>query len=115
LQSAIKGEWDDFYKNELAERQKFHFPPFYHLLKLSCKRATYRSAETTTEKLKAEIERKIPDVEIDGPAPSFHEKNQGKYQCQLVIRSTRRHKLLEIINLLPPSGWTYDVDPINLL
>jgi primosomal protein N' (replication factor Y) len=115
LQSAISGEWDEFYKNELAERQKFHFPPYYHLLKLSCKRATYESAESAAQKLKTEILQQIPGIQLDGPAPSFHEKLQGKFQCQLVLRSTHRQKLLAAIKLLPASGWTYDIDPINLL
>jgi primosomal protein N' (replication factor Y) len=115
LVSAITGEWVKYYKNELAERKKFHFPPFYHLLKVSCRRASYKSAESVTDKLKADITSKIKGLEIDGPVPTFHEKIQGKYQCQLVIRSQERGKLLKVIELLPSNGWTYDLDPINLL
>ena len=115
LDAAIHDNWDEFYRSELAERRAYHFPPFYSLLKLSCRRASYKSAEAAAQKLMTEIEAKITDIQIDGPTPSFHEKLQGKYQAQLVLRSPSRSKLLAAIKLLPASGWTYDIDPTNLL
>lgn len=115
IRDAIEDNWDEFYQSELKERQAYHFPPFYYLLKLSCRRASYKSAESAAQKLKRQIEIAIPGLEIDGPTPSFHEKLAGKYQVQLVLRSTHRAKLLAAIKLLPPSGWTYDIDPTNLL
>jgi len=114
LQAAITDDYASFYDAELAERRQFHFPPYYYLLKLSCRRASYKSAEAAAAKLKDHIITKITEVDVDGPTPSFYEKIQGKYQCQLVVRSPKRSKLLEVIRLLP-SGWTYDIDPMNLL
>lgn len=115
LKAAIEDDYQSFYNNELAERKTFHFPPFYHLLKLSCRRASYKAAEAAAQKLKDEILAKVGGAEVDGPAPSFHEKLQGKYQCQLVVRSKQRSKLLEALKLLPSSGWTYDIDPVDLM
>jgi len=114
IEAAVKQDYASFYRTEIAERKMFHFPPFYYLLKLSTRRATYKSAETAAFKLKDEIAAKLPGLEIDGPIPSFYEKFQGKFQVQLVLRSSQRSKLLEAIHLLP-SGWTYDIDPVNLL
>lgn len=114
LAAAIGADWHTFYHTELEERRKFRFPPFYHLLKLSVRRATAKSAETAATKVKQLLSDQIKDIQIDGPAPSFHEKLQGKYQYQLVVRTPNRSKLLEVIKQLP-SGWTYDIDPINLL
>jgi len=114
LEAAIKQDYATFYRSEIAERKLFHFPPYYYLLKLSTRRASYKSAETAAAKLKDDIFKQIPGLEIDGPTPSFYEKFQGKYQVQLVLRSTQRSKLLAAIKLLP-SNWTYDIDPINLL
>jgi len=114
LRSAIEGDWQDFYRTELHERQKFGFPPFVHLLKLSCRRASPKAAEQAAQKVKDELVKQIPHIVVDGPAPSFHEKLQGKYQYQLVVKSTERTQLINAIKSLP-SGWTYDIDPINLL
>jgi primosomal protein N' (replication factor Y) len=115
LRAAISDDWESFYKAELAERRNYRFPPFYHLLKLSCRRASAKSAEAAAKKLKLMLSEKLPNLIIDGPAPSFHERIQGKYQYQLVVKSTKRSQLLSVIDLLPSSGWSYDIDPINLL
>jgi len=115
LQAAIEGDWTGFYQRELAERQMFHFPPFVHLLKLACRRVSPKSAEQAASKLKRQLLDTVPAIQIQGPAPSFHEKLQGKYQYQLVVKSTNRARLIDVIHTLPASGWTYDIDPINLL
>lgn len=115
IRDAIDDNWDDFYKSELQERRTYHFPPFYYLLKLTCRRTSYKSAESAAIKLKDQITAAIPGLEIDGPTPSFYEKLAGKYQAQLVLRTTQRSKLLDAIKLLPHSGWSYDIDPTNLL
>lgn len=115
IRSALKSDWSMFYNNELTERQKYRFPPFCFLLKLTCRRASAKSAEKAASELKDKLSQKHLPVEIDGPAPSFHAKLEGKYQWQLVVKSKQRSALLEVIHLLPKSGWSYDIDPINLL
>jgi primosomal protein N' len=53
-------------------------------------------------------------VLVEGPAPSFYERLQGKYQWQLVVKARQRSELLKIIEDLP-SGWSYDIDPLDLI
>ena len=53
-------------------------------------------------------------VEVVGPAPALREKVAGKYVQQLVIKSAQRSKLLDVIKQLP-AGWSYDIDPADLL
>ena len=112
LKSAINQDYDSFYMKEIFDRERYKFPPFYSLLKISCKRASSKSAEAACKKLKSLIANS--SIRIDGPAPSFHEKIEGKYQWQIVVKSTNRSNLLEVIKKLP-NGWTYDIDPSNLL
>ena len=115
-QAAIDDNWDRAsYQSELTERRPFHFPTVLLPLKLSCRRASYKSAETTAQKFKDKYEPRLPEIDIDGPTPSFHEKVPGQIPVSARHPHTQRSKLLEVIKLLPPSGWTYDIDPINLL
>jgi len=114
LQAALKKDWATFYANEMSERQAFTFPPFCYLLKLTCKRSTSASAERTATALAVQLHKTFPRVAVDGPAPSFHERVQNKFAWQLVIKAKRRGDLLDIIAGLP-SGWSYDIDPMNLL
>jgi len=114
LVAALSQNWDDFYARELKERQMYNFPPFCYLLKLSCVRATQASAEKTANKLRDELQTAYPKLPIEGPSPAFHPREGGKYKWQIIIKSPSRTALLQIISLLP-SGWSYNLDPTDLL
>lgn len=115
IRAALNDDWDTFYAQELREREQFSFPPFFFLLKLTCKRSTASAAQKAAEKLQASLLAAHHDLIIEGPAPSFHEKAAGKYAWQLVVKAKQRSVLLAVIRELPTSGWSYDIDPINLL
>lgn len=114
IQAATTKNWDTFYAAELKEREMFLFPPYCHLLKLSCRRATSASAQKAAESVADALRSTIPRIIIDGPAPAFHEKVQNKYVWQLIIKSKERQKLLDVISELP-KDWYYDIDPVDLL
>lgn len=114
LEAAINSDYEGFYQIEMAARSQFLFPPFCYLLKLTVRRASIKSAEAAALKLKDEIQAAGYRVRVEGPAPSFYEKLQNKYQWQLVVKSKSRPELLKIINNLP-SGASYDLDPLDLL
>jgi len=114
LATAIANDYDTFYKTELESRKLFLFPPFCYLLKLSIRRATSKSAESAAEKLKHQIETSGLKVRVEGPAPSFYERFQNKYQWQLVVKSKDRTELLKVIADLP-ANISYDLDPTDLL
>lgn len=114
LKAAIEGDYEGFYESEMAARKQFLFPPFCYLLKLTVRRATSKAAETAALKLKDDIETGGYRVRVEGPAPSFYERLQNKYQWQLVIKATERPELIRVIEHLP-SGWSYDLDPMDLL
>ncbi|MGD0284017.1 MAG: primosomal protein N' [Candidatus Saccharimonadales bacterium] len=114
LQAAINKQWDEFYKTELAERQRFTFPPYCYLLKLSCKRRSRQSAQTATANLAELLRDHELKIQINGPTPAFREKIAKLFEWQLIIKAKQRNELVKVIKLLP-SGWSYDIDPINLL
>lgn len=113
LIDAVNADWDSFYARELAERKLFKFAPFYYLLKLSARRASAAAASKAATALARDLQTNKKII-IEGPAPSLHEKIAGKYQYQLVIKSTQRSELLAIIKNLP-ANWSYDIDPADLL
>jgi primosomal protein N' (replication factor Y) len=115
LRSALEDDWQDFYGNELAERRAFGYPPFVHLLKISCRRKSAKSAEAACDKLREHILKSHPTVQIDGPAPNVHEKFKDTYTWQLIIKAVKRAELLQIIDELPSTATSYDLDPLTLL
>ncbi len=114
LQAILTKDWQTFYQKELDERQTFTFPPYCYLLKLTCRRASQASAEQATTKFVEQLKSERLKIAIEGPTPAFHERIQNKFQWQVIVKSRDRRELLKVINLLP-SGWSYDIDPMNLL
>lgn len=114
IQAAVDNNWSEFYQQQLVHRKKYNFPPFAYLLQLTVIKASAASAQRSGQTLKDDLQKMYTGLEILGPAPRFHEKIQGKYQWQLVIKSNSRQDLLEIIKALP-SGWRHNIDPTNLL
>jgi primosomal protein N' (replication factor Y) len=114
LKAVLGKDWDTFYEGEITERKAFRFPPFCYVLKLTCRRATSVSAQNAATQLAQELTRTHGGISIEGPAPAFHEKVQNKYAWQLIVKSGSRARLTAIVQALP-SGWSYDIDPMNLL
>ena len=111
---AIGADYQQFYETEISSRRQFLFPPFCFLLKLTARRASPKAAEAAADKLKTTLQGSGLKIRIEGPAPCFQEKFQGKFQWQLIIKSTERSELLKAITGLP-ANWSYDIDPLDLL
>jgi primosomal protein N' (replication factor Y) len=114
LMAAINKDWPRFYDKELAERAQFIYPPFCHILKLTCRRSGTQAAQKSATEFAERLRQLRIRIDINGPAPSFYEKQNSKFGWQIIIKAKRRQELLNVISLLP-SGWSYDIDPVNLL
>jgi primosomal protein N' (replication factor Y) len=115
LKASLQNDWDSFYAAEIQERQRYKYPPFCHLLKLTCKRTSAVSAEKASQIVKDKLVSSGLAIQVEGPAPAFHEKVSDKYYWQLVIKAKNRSSLLSAIAEIPTNGWSYDIDPIDLL
>ncbi len=114
IKSIVKNNWDTFVKSQLAQRKKYRLPPYYYLLQLTIRRKTNKNAQDNAENLKKNLKIKYPNAIILGPSPRFHNKINGTYNWQLIIKSKSRNQLLTMIDSIP-SGWQYNIDPVNLL
>ena len=111
---ASQRKYDEFYKQELKHRQAFRFPPASYLMKLAIKKTTSAKAKTAASKLKSDLQKIGLPVKIIGPAPNFYARKGEYYYWQLVVKSKNRQQLTNLAKHVP-SGWTIDIDPINLL
>lgn len=114
LTYALSQNYEAFYTHELEERRAYRFPPFCYIARLTCLRATSKSAESTAIALKQNIIQRYPSLVVEGPSPTFHPKESGKYKWQLIVKSPSRQLLTELVKQLP-SGWHHNLDPTELL
>jgi primosomal protein N' (replication factor Y) len=113
---GINQDYESFNESAIAERKKNYFPPFTHLLKLTCSFKTESTAINNSRKLFNELKNNIhPDIRIVGPAPAFYERQRGSYRWQIILKSPKREYLIEALKYLPPKYWQYDLDPASLL
>lgn len=114
LISALNKDWVTFYEREIEERSKFLFPPFCYLLKLTVRRTTPGSAQSSATSLLKLLQEKHLQIIMSGPSPSFHHKHGNQFEWQLIIKAKKRSELQKVIQSLP-ANWSYDLDPTNLL
>lgn len=116
IQAATHKDYEAFYAHALAKRKHDRFPPFTHLLKLTCIYASEKSAAAAARALKTKLNNlRALDVEIIGPTPAFYERLGSTYRWQLIIKSSRRADLIDILKHVPPTKWQSELDPVSLL
>ena len=113
---GLSQNYTGFYTTALGVRKQGLFPPFTHLLKLTCTYKTEDAAIKNAKKLALELRQNIAkDVTILGPTPAFYERQHDTYRWQLVLKSPTRAHLVAAIAHLPSSHWQYELDPFSLL
>ena len=114
--NGLKQDYESFYNHTLRERQRGLFPPFTHLLKLTCIYKTEAAAIKNSQKLAIELRNKVhKSVQILGPTPAFYERQHDTYRWQLVLKSPKREYLIDAIDLIPTTHWQSELDPTSLL
>ncbi len=116
VQCGITSDYASFYELSLAERQRAHFPPFTHLLKLICIYKTESAAVAHARRLAHDLTRVVPTrVELLGPTPAFYERVRDTYRWQIIVKSPVRADLVALLQHLPTTHWQYELDPGSLL
>lgn len=112
---GVAQDYTTFYAETIQERRHGMFPPFTYLLKLTCVYKTEAAAIRNAKLLAADLKKKHPDVIIFGPTPSFYERQHDTYRWQIIVKSPKRVRLLEILQDVPSTHWQTDIDPMSLL
>lgn len=116
ITDGVKQDYQSFYERTIAMREKTVFPPFCHLLKLTCIYKTESAAVKNAKILMQKLElKKDKSIKLLGPTPAFYERQHDTYRWQIVVKSVDRNKLLQLLELLPTSHWQYEIDPSSLL
>jgi primosomal protein N' (replication factor Y) len=121
--AAAKHDYQLFYDREIKEREKYGYPPFSELIKLTYSSTDSKKAESEAERLAEILNCNIDKTcQVLGPSTAFIEKIAGKYRWQIVIKipkesQTANHKLriFEILRENIKPGWTVDISPESLL
>ena len=126
LRAAVAHDYEDFYQQEIAERQDAGYPPFSYLAAIQFSSSSAKTVEKGAGTA-AELLRKLRGkggmrLEILGPAVPPMGMIRGRYRWQILLKSIRRdqlHRLLKKFRAefsLPATlRMTIDIDPLELL
>lgn len=113
---GLAQDYESYYSYALAERKKGLFPPFTHLLQLTCvyksEAAAIRNAQLVARNLRNKIH---SDIIILGPTPAFYERQRDTYRWQLTLKSPKRQYLISALAFIPTTHWQSELDPTSLL
>lgn len=127
LQDVITGDYVRMYEREVLERQKYGYPPYTRLIKITCRHVYEQVAHKAAYALAQELQQKIPVAHILGPQAPLIAKVKHFYRVDIWIKLSKdkqaalwhvKAKLQEAaLNVRGEKDWrqvqmSFDVDPV---
>ncbi|MFH1129499.1 MAG: primosomal protein N' [Patescibacteria group bacterium] len=114
IKLAIENNFNTFYNEEIEAREKYNYPPFSEIIKLSYSHKDFIRAKNESIILKEKLKQQAkdsPKIQIFGPSPAFISREKGTYKWNIIIKSQltteERNKILIIV----PPTWEIEVNP----
>ncbi len=114
IQYAIAKNYDDFYTTQIEQRKLYDFAPITFMATYWISKKIASGAFEQANKMLPLISKISKNCTILGPVITFHPKKRGMSTAQIVVKTTHRADLSAIASALP-SGWQYDLEPIDLM
>jgi primosomal protein N' (replication factor Y) len=121
---AAAQDYEGFYARELQYRRLMRYPPFVALANLLVRHQTQEGALRMSTELGALLSPPPEGMRVLGPAEAPVPRMKSEYRYQLLIKSTNRKLLNQVLqrlrNYAVEKGWNatalvIDVDPLSLL
>jgi len=116
IQSAVTGDYEKFYQQELSERRDLLYPPFGKLIKLlyshSKEKKCILESNLLFKELKAKCGRGVEILLDEKPR-----KEKKRYFSKIVIKFPEllANEIKNILLKTVPDEWTIDIDPESVI
>jgi len=125
VKCATEYDYKGFFEQERDIRRRLGYPPFKHLARVVISAADFNraniSADTLGDALRR-IGRKIPQVDILGPAPTPLERLRGLWRRHLIFKADKVSAISKLLHIglsevrFPPEvRMEVDVDPLHMM
>ena len=123
LRLAAVQDYDSFAQGELAVREKYGYPPFVQLLKLTVLDKNENSGAALAKRVvsylqRLQLEGKLTDLTVSGPFPALVAKVRDLYRFNVIVKAK---ELEPVKNALMRSEFKekpnlyFDVDPASVV
>lgn len=117
IRAAAAHDYLAFYEHEVSHRRTAGYPPFARLVRLELRHPNQRRGLEQAARLANELRRRRDaagraDPDVLGPSPAFIHRLRGAFRWTILLRG---HDPVSLLRDLPlGSGWSVDVDPVDL-
>lgn len=122
VRAACQYRFKDFYREELINRKRFEYPPFYFLMNLIFTGVDNDKVEAAAIKVRKILEEKGLQVKILGPIPAPRFKVKDHFRYNLLLKSKDQESLIRAGDILKQlKGFdrkvllSWDMDPQDLM
>ncbi len=118
---AVQQQYEAFYQEELIFRRTLNYPPFAHLIKLTCEDRTEERAQQQAQTLGTALSRaRMKGLEVLGPFKALPYRVRGNFRWQLVLKAkdvlgTNALLCQTLAETGLSAGVKIDVDPQSLI
>ncbi len=119
IQYAARHDYLGFYSQELGNRRRLGYPPFYQIVRLEITNLSsdfaHRTALRLQQKIVGWVEASgLTSTEVIGPVPCYFGKLNNQFRWQIVLRGTKPAGILKE-HMEELAGVHIEIDPPNLL
>lgn len=98
IQLAAKQDYPAFYKEEIASREAFNYPPFTQMVKLAFSGANPKQTQHVAEQIRQALIPFLPEsYQLHPVIPSGHAKVKDKYRFQFLVRGPNIYPINQAI------------------
>ncbi len=121
---AAAQDYEKFYRKEIEFRRLMHYPPFGALANVLVRSTDEEEALARSAALGRLLNPAPEGVKVLGPAPAAVPRIKTEYRYQMLLKTSSRRRLNEIVNEVrrfaaaekwSPAVLAIDVDPVSLL
>lgn len=119
INSVKNHNFSSFFDYEINNRKELLYPPFSSLFKIEIQdmseEKAFINAEKAVKVLKKELSKNT--FSVQGPAPSFFHKVNGKYKFHIIIKSPLADSVTveKVLHDNAKPDWRIDRDPVSVL
>jgi primosomal protein N' (replication factor Y) (superfamily II helicase) len=124
-EKVIKGDYFEFFRQEMFDRKKFYYPPYVKLVKITTRHSDFKVSEKAAHALHREMATIAVKKIVLGPEKGIIARIKNQYQFESMIKLDRsgntqtvfKESLVKIIEELQSRPefrsvrWIVDVDP----
>ncbi|MCE7041978.1 primosomal protein N' [Dyadobacter sp. CY312] len=89
LERVVTGDYTGMYEAELPEREKFHYPPYTRLIKITVKHLDSTVSKRAAEILTAKLTANLGTGRVLGPQPPLVERVRNQFLFDILIKLER--------------------------